>query len=126
MILLTNEENEFYEKQKVSHICKEEVCADENGENTFKLYHKVRYQCHYTRKFRGAAHNICNWRYKTPNEIPVVFRNGSIYGYHFISKQLAKEFDDQFECLGENTEKYITFSVRTKKEPNNSNIITCN
>ena len=41
MILLTNEEKEFYEKQKVCHICKEEVCTDENDKNTFKLYHKV-------------------------------------------------------------------------------------
>ena len=33
---------------------------------TFKLYHKVRNHCHYTGKFRGAAHSICNLRYKTP------------------------------------------------------------
>ena len=36
-----------------------------------------------------------------PNEIPVVFRNGSKYDYHFIIKELANEFDRQFECLGE-------------------------
>ena len=28
--------------------------------NEFKPYHKVRGHCHYTGKFRGAAHNICN------------------------------------------------------------------
>ena len=39
-------------------------------------------------------------------------------------KQLAKEFDGQFECLGENTEKYITFSVPIKKELDNSKTIT--
>ena len=38
--------------------------------------------------------------------------NGSIYYYHFIMKELAKEFEGNFECLGENTEKYITFSVQ--------------
>ena len=27
-----------------------------------------------------------------------------------------KEFEGEFECLGENTEKYITFSVPLKKE----------
>ena len=32
---------------------------------------------------------------------------------------LADEFDRQFECLGENTEKYITFSVPIKKELDN-------
>ena len=37
----------------------------------FKLYQKVRDHCHYTGKFRGAAHSICNLRYKVPQEIPV-------------------------------------------------------
>ena len=36
------------------------------------------------------------------------------YNHHFIIKQLAKEFEGQFECLGENSEKYITFSVPIK------------
>ena len=104
MIPLTDKENESYEKQKVCYICKKEFSTDEDDENAFKLYHKVR-DCHYTRKFRGAAHSICNLRYKTPKKIPVVFHNGSTYDYHFIINHLAKEFDGQLECLGENTEQ---------------------
>ena len=42
----------------------------------FELYQKVRYHCHYTGKFRGAAHSICNLRYKVPQEIPVKIHNG--------------------------------------------------
>ena len=44
------------------------------------------------------------------------FHNGSTYDYHFVIKELAEEFKSEFECLGENTEKYITFSVLLKKE----------
>ena len=33
-----------------------------------------------------------------------------------IIKELAEEFEGEHECLGENTEKYITFSVPIKKE----------
>ena len=80
---------------------------------------KVRDHCHYTGKYRGAAHSICNLNYKIPKEIPVVFHNGSTYDYHFIIKQLAREFKGNFECIGENTEKYITFSVPIKKEHDN-------
>ena len=40
-----------------------------------------------------------------------MFQNGSTYDYHFIIKELAEEFGGEFECLGENTEKYITFSL---------------
>ena len=32
-----------------------------------------------------------------------------------IIKELAKEFKKQFTCLGEDTEKYITFAVLTEK-----------
>ena len=54
----------------------------------------------------------------------MVFHNGSTYDYHFIIKELAKEFEVQFECLGENTEKYITFSVPIKKELDSCKTIT--
>ena len=33
-----------------------------------------------------------------------------------ISKELSKEFEGQFDRLGENMEKYITFSVTRKKK----------
>ena len=46
-------------------------------------------------------------RYKIPKEIPVVFHNGSTYDCHFIMNELAKEFEGQFECLGQNTDIYI-------------------
>ena len=105
MIPLTDQETEFYGNQKVCHICKKEFSTNKNGKNTFKLYHKVRDHCHYTRKFRGAAHSICHLKYASPKEIPVVFLNDSIYDCHFIIKQLAKEFKGQFQCLGENSEK---------------------
>ena len=80
---------------------------------------KVRDHCHYIGKYRGAAHSSCNLKYKTTKKIPAVFHNGSTYDYHFIIKQLAREFKGCFECLGENTEKYITFSVPIKKEHDN-------
>ena len=90
------------------------ISTNENDKNAFK-YQKVKDHCHYTGTFTGGAHNICNLRYKTPEEILIVFHNSSAYDYHFIIKQLGKEFDGQLECFGENTEKYITFSVPIKK-----------
>ena len=59
---------------------------------------------------------MLNLRYKTPKEIPVVFHNGSKYDYHFIIEELTQEIERQFKCLGENTGKYITFSVPIKKK----------
>ena len=61
-------------------------------------------------------------RYKIPKEIPVVFHNGSTYDYHFIIKELVKEFEGNFECLRENTEKNITFSVPIKNKIDNKDL----
>ena len=119
MISLTAKESKSYHKQKVCYICKKGLSTDDCN----KEYHKVKDHCHYTGKCRGAADNICNLRYKTPKEIPVVFHNGSTYDYHVIIKELAKEFEGQLECLGENAEKYTTFSVPIKKELDNGKSI---
>ena len=39
-----------------------------------------------------------------------------LYDYHFIIKELAEDFKNQLTCLGENTGKYITFTVPIEKE----------
>ena len=96
MILLTDKANKSYEKQKVS-------------------YHKSRNRCPYTEKYRKATYSIFNLRYKTP---------GSTHNYYLIIKELAKELEGQIECLGENTQKYITFSVLFEKELDNGKTIT--
>ena len=56
MISFTNEENQSYHEQWICYICKKEFSTDNKVSNHY----------HYTGKYRGAAHNICNLRYKTP------------------------------------------------------------
>ena len=116
MIPLTTEEKIYHNKEKICYICKKEF------NNNDKKNYKVRDHCHYMGKYRGAAHNVRNFRYKVPKEIPIVFHNGSTYDYHFIIKELVKEFEGNFECLGENTKKYITFSVPIKKKIENKDL----
>ena len=89
MMPLTVKEEIDHNKQNICYICKK---------GFGKKHYKVRDNCHYTEKYRGAAHNICNLRYKIPKEIPIVFHNGFTYDYHFIIKELVKEFDGNFEC----------------------------
>ena len=57
-----------------------------------KKYRKVKDHCHYTGKYRGAAHSLCNLKYSVPKNISIVFHNGSNYDYHFIIKELAEKF----------------------------------
>ena len=86
MILLTDEENKSQKNQKC-YICKKGFSTDDDK----KKYHKVRDRFHYTGKYSGAVHSICNLRYKIPKEIPIGLYNGSTYDYNFIIKELAKK-----------------------------------
>ena len=108
---LTKDEEDRYYKKNTCHICMKDLDND-----------KVKDYCYFTGKYRGAAHSKCNLKQKIPKNIPVIFHNGSTYDYHFIIRELASEFDGNFECLEENTEKYITFSVPIKKRIENKNI----
>ena len=71
MIFGPDELNQFNSATKC-WICKGEFddTADEKG---YKKNEKVKDHCHYTGRFRGAAHNSCNLKYKKPKFIPVVF-----------------------------------------------------
>ena len=114
MIPLTHEENNFYKEQEACHICKEKFCMDKDDEDYINR-RKVKHHCHYTEKFRGAAHSKCNLNYKVLKDIPVIIHNAS-YDAHFTINQLVEEFKGELDRIGENMEKYITFSVPIKRE----------
>ena len=63
MISLTKEENKSYHKQNTCHMCKKKEFSTDKYD---KKYYKFRDHSDYTRKYRGAAHNVCDLRYKTP------------------------------------------------------------
>ena len=111
--LLTKVQQESNENAKICYICKEKI---ENKYLKDKKYRKGNDHCHYTEKYSGASYSICNLKYNVPKKIPIVFHNGSNYDYHLITKESAEEFQKQFTCLGQNTEKYITFTIPIEKE----------
>ena len=92
-------------------------CMDK-GDKNYINKRKVKDHCHYTGKFRGAAHSICNLNYNDQKEIPIIIHNAN-YDTHFILNQLEIEFKGELNFIGDNMEKYITFSVPIKKEVNN-------
>ena len=75
-----------------------------------KKHRKVRDHDHYTGKYRGAAHNICNLRYSAQKDIPVLFHNGSNYDFNLIITELGKEFRSELQCIPVNTNKYVFFN----------------
>ena len=99
MIPLTKEERCEFENASVCWICQKEF-----GESK-----KVRDHCHFTGKYRGAAHNQCNLQFKKPKFTPVIFHNISGYDSHLFVKNLGKS-EGNIKCIANNEEKYISFS----------------
>ena len=76
-MIFTEKESELYNATTDCHICGGELGED-----------RVRDHCHFSGKFRGAAHNKFNLNYKAPKFIPVVFHNLSGYDGHLFIKKL--------------------------------------
>ena len=106
MIPLTEVLQREYSEAIECHICLKPFDDPVNNR-------RVRDHCHYTGLYRGAAHNNCNLKYKTPNHIPIVFHNLSGYDAHLFIRELGKKFNkDDIGVIAENKEKYISFNVK--------------
>ena len=70
---------------------------------------RVRDHCHFTGRYRGAACNICNLKYRKPNNISVFFHNLTGYDSHLFIKKLNITMGT-IDCIPNNEENYISFS----------------
>ena len=113
---------EIYEKFKVEAemIFKEEDEKDFENEKEcyacgrkfdgYSEYHnKCRDHCHFSGKYRGAAHSRCNLKMKKQNFIPVFFHNLEGYDSHLFIKNLGVS-EGNIDCIPKTEEKYISFS----------------
>ena len=104
-MVMTPEDKINYKKATICHICERGI-PKEGDDPRFK---KVRDHCHLTGKFRGAAHDMCNLKYRLPKFFPVIFHNLSGYDSHLFIKNLGKS-EGKIDCIPNNEEKYISFS----------------
>ena len=99
-MIFGKEEAERFNRETECWICEGEFNDD-----------KVRDHCHFTGRYRGAAHNSCNLKYKKPNFTPVVFHNLAGYDSHLFIKELGFS-EGNINCIPNNEEKYINFTKR--------------
>ena len=99
-IKITKEEEKQFYKASDCRICGEALGKD-----------RVKDHCHYTGRYRGPAHNICNLNYSKPKGVPVFFHNLTGYDSHLFIKNLGSpNKKETIECIPNNEEKYITFT----------------
>ena len=101
-MIFGEKEKEQSDKETKCWICKEEF------KNNNK---KVRDHCHFTGRYRGAAHNSCNLKYRKPKFTPVVFHNLSGYDSHIFIKNLGFS-KGNIDCIPNNEERYISFTKK--------------
>ena len=99
-MIFTEEDTKHFNNASDCWICGEELGND-----------RVRDHCHFTGRYRGAAHNKCNLKYRKPKNISVFFHNLSGYDSHlFIKKLGSTNKNENIDCIPNNEEKYISFS----------------
>ena len=62
-----------------------------------------------TQVYIQVQDSICNLRYETQKNIPVVIHNGSNYDFHLLISELVKEFRSDMTCIPQDKENYISF-----------------
>ena len=87
---MTRRDKLVYDNSTNCHICNEELGED-----------RVRDHCHLSGKFRGAAHEVCNLKYKVRTFFPVVCHNLSGYDSHLFIKTLENSEGD-ISCIPNN------------------------
>ena len=101
---LTKSQIKEYKRATKCHICFKPLSEKKS---------RVRDHCHYTGLYRGAAHSLCNLKYKIPNYIPVVFHNLAGYDAHLFTRELSK-YTNCMGVIAKNVEDYISFSIKVE------------
>ena len=60
MIPLKNEEKKIHREQNCVIYAKKDLVLFSTDDDDNKKYNKVRGHCHFTGKYTGVAHDICN------------------------------------------------------------------
>lgn len=99
--MTAEDENVFKDPNANCAICGIPFEADEM---------RVRDHCHFSGKFRGAAHSKCNREYQESRIIPVIFHNLSGYDAHLLIKKIALKITGETSIIPVNAEQYISFT----------------
>ena len=98
---MTEEQELEFENAMTCWICEKRFDNDDVENN------KVCDHCHYTGKYRGPAHNLCNLKLRKDKTVVVGFHNGTNYDFYLFVKDLGR-IDGQIRVIAKNSEKYIS------------------
>ena len=98
-LVMTEKEEYLFQQSNSCWICKKLIDNEDQ---------RVRYHCHITGKFRGAAHWDCNINFQLTKKIPVIFHNLKGYDSYLIFSELHK-FNLKDDVIPNELEEYMAF-----------------
>ena len=84
----------------------------------------VRDHCHFTGKFRGAAHQTCNLNLRKRVIIPAFFHNFTGYDSHLLFKSLSS-LRKQPQVLAKSLEKFTMMQIGNIEIKDSLNFMSC-
>ncbi|UYV70201.1 hypothetical protein LAZ67_7002162 [Cordylochernes scorpioides] len=94
------QKNDFLNEQ-TCHICKKQL----------DIKTKVIDHCHWSGRYRGAAHNICNLYYHNNSKFRCLLHGAKNYDNHFLIKALRHVPHKHLKIIPMNMEKYSVILV---------------
>ena len=91
ILIMSMHDKMFYDNSTLCHICNEELDED-----------RVRDHCHLSSKFRGAAHEVCNLKYKVP-KLYFTISLTMIVTYLLEHCAIAKEIFFEYQVMKKTT-----------------------
>ena len=102
-IVMTEEDQDSFNNATRCWVCNKDFVDND----------KIRDHCHFTGKFRGAAHGQCNLALKKDKTVPVGFHNGTKYDFHLLVRELGR-VNGHIRTIARNSEQYISVEKAVK------------
>ena len=108
-ILMTDEDKIDFETATHCFICGDKFKNSYKNGKEAEKYKNVRDHCHFTGKYRGCAHSICNLNFCNRYfKIPMFFHNMKNYDGHLIIQNAEKLSNKKrIDVIAQNSDKFI-------------------
>ena len=85
----------------------EDGALDDKEDELFMLGPRIHDHDHWSGRYRGPAHSVCNMQLRPTKRIPVFFHNLAGYDGHFIVQHIHKADFKKVDLIAKTAERYI-------------------
>ena len=112
---MTDENKADFKNATHCFICGDKFRMNYKSAKEAEKYKKVRDHCHFTGKYRGCAHSVCNLNFCNRHfKVPVFFHNMKNYdGLLFIQNAEKLSNKNKIDVISQNSEQFINIGFES-------------